>query len=62
MTEIRCVKCNRKLFDAEVCSLEIKCPKCGFIDLVRFPKNWVIISGNAKPTMQRGLDLAFPSK
>ena len=36
MTEIRCVKCRRLLMKAEnlIGEIEIKCPKCGFIDLV----------------------------
>jgi phage FluMu protein Com len=60
MIEIRCVKCNRRLFDAEICRVEIKCPKCGFTDLVEHPKGWTIIAGTAKPVMKRGLDIAFP--
>jgi phage FluMu protein Com len=38
MTEIRCVKCNKRLFDLErngyVSGLKIKCPKCGYIDTI----------------------------
>jgi len=36
LTEIRCLKCNRLLFRAEdwIGKIEIKCPKCGFIDMI----------------------------
>lgn len=29
--EIRCKKCKRLLMKGEVWAIEIKCPKCGFI-------------------------------
>jgi len=34
MTEIRCVKCDRRLFDFDYVSgrMVIKCPKCGQIN------------------------------
>ena len=36
MTEIRCVKCKRLLFKGEWNGkIEIKCPKCGFIDAIQ---------------------------
>ena len=38
MTEIRCKKCNRllmKTLSVQLCSeIEVKCPKCGFIDTI----------------------------
>ena len=37
MTEIRCKKCNRllmKTISIQLCSeIEVKCPKCGFVDI-----------------------------
>ena len=34
MTEIRCKKCNRLLMKAESVHAEIKCPKCGYLNLI----------------------------
>ncbi|RJQ54535.1 MAG: Com family DNA-binding transcriptional regulator [Nitrospiraceae bacterium] len=34
MTEIRCKRCRRLLMKGEVKSVEIKCPKCGYIQMV----------------------------
>ena len=34
MTEIRCKKCNRLLMKAEKIYAEIKCPKCGYKNLI----------------------------
>lgn len=31
MTEIRCVKCKRMLMKAVELNIEIKCPKCGYV-------------------------------
>jgi len=31
MTEIRCVKCRRLLFKGYFSKVEIKCPKCGYV-------------------------------
>ncbi len=31
MKEIRCRKCHRLLMKGEVVKIEIKCPKCGYI-------------------------------
>lgn len=39
MTEIRCKKCNRLLAKGRgiwELTLEIKCPKCGYINLLEF--------------------------
>ncbi len=35
--EIRCRKCNRLLMKGEVRHVEIKCPKCGFIQEIGSP-------------------------
>ncbi len=35
MTEIRCKKCNRLLLKGKVSEIEIKCPKCHFINSFR---------------------------
>lgn len=43
MTEIRCRKCNRKLFEAAAAYIEIKCPKCGLIQSIVYPD----VSGKA---------------
>ncbi len=34
MTEIRCKKCNRLLMKGVVSLVEIKCPKCGYLQRV----------------------------
>jgi len=33
--EIRCKKCRRLLMKGEVRQIEIKCPKCGYIQKIR---------------------------
>ena len=35
MREIRCKKCNRLLMKGEIIKVEIKCPKCGYIQILR---------------------------
>jgi len=35
MKEIRCKKCKRLLMKGEVRHIEIKCPKCGYIQKIR---------------------------
>ncbi len=44
MTEIRCVKCKRRLFDvtddAVVIGVQIKCPKCGYVQNVLIAERW----------------------
>lgn len=34
MTEIRCKKCRRLLMKGDVKEVEIKCPKCGYIQRI----------------------------
>ncbi len=34
MTEIRCKKCRRLLMKGAVTVVEIKCPKCGYIQII----------------------------
>lgn len=34
MTEIRCRKCRRLLMKGAVAVVEIKCPKCGYIQTI----------------------------
>lgn len=33
MREIRCKKCNRLLMKGKVVTAEIKCPKCGYMNV-----------------------------
>ena len=35
MTEIRCKRCNRLLMKAECLFAEIKCPKCGYKNIIQ---------------------------
>ncbi len=35
MREIRCKKCNRLLMKGEIIEVEIKCPKCGYVQILR---------------------------
>jgi len=44
MTEIRCVKCGRRLFDIEFIQgrINIKCPKCGTKNDVSTDKNMTL--------------------
>jgi len=35
LREIRCRKCNRLLMKGDVLQIEIKCPKCGYIQKLR---------------------------
>ncbi|QPJ62939.1 MAG: Com family DNA-binding transcriptional regulator [Candidatus Nitronauta litoralis] len=37
--QIRCRKCNRLLMKGEVHYIEIKCPKCGYLQTVSHPEN-----------------------
>ncbi len=32
--EIRCKKCNRLLMQGEIAEIKIKCPKCGYLQLI----------------------------
>ncbi|MBA2124419.1 hypothetical protein B9J78_05765 [bacterium Unc6] len=32
--EIRCKKCKRLLMKGEILAIEIKCPKCGYIQTI----------------------------
>jgi phage FluMu protein Com len=34
MVEIRCKKCNRLLMKAWWIKIEIKCPKCGYVNYI----------------------------
>jgi len=38
MHQIRCRKCNRLLMKGEVKHIEIKCPKCGYLQIVPAPE------------------------
>jgi len=40
MKEIRCRKCNRLLMKGEVLKIEIKCPKCGYIQSFLGERPW----------------------
>ncbi len=31
MKEVRCRKCNRLLMKGDILQIEIKCPKCGYV-------------------------------
>ncbi len=35
LSEIRCRKCNRLLMKGDVLQIEIKCPKCGYMQKLR---------------------------
>lgn len=32
--EIRCKKCRRLLMKGEIRAIEIKCPKCGYVQII----------------------------
>ena len=34
MTEVRCKKCNRLLMKGIVVEVQIKCPKCGYMNFI----------------------------
>ncbi len=36
MQEIRCKKCKRLLMKGEIKRIEIKCPKCGYLQLIKW--------------------------
>jgi len=38
MPEIRCKKCGRLLMKGVVVAVEIKCPKCKYINVIKQPK------------------------
>jgi len=38
MKWIRCKKCRRKLFKGEIKEIEIKCPKCGYVQILNGSK------------------------
>jgi phage FluMu protein Com len=40
--EIRCKKCKRLLMKGEVQAIEIKCPKCGYVQKIH--RDWSITS------------------
>ncbi|OYQ81752.1 hypothetical protein B9T19_03570 [Ignatzschineria sp. F8392] len=39
ISEIRCVRCNKKLCEGDVIVLEIKCPRCKAINVINITKN-----------------------
>jgi len=45
MTEIRCKKCLRLLMKGTVVVVEIKCPKCGYIQIIKGGENNISDSG-----------------
>jgi iron complex transport system substrate-binding protein len=44
--EIRCKKCKRLLMKGEVQAIEIKCPKCGYVQTIDGKGGEKIVSSN----------------
>ena len=56
LREIRCRKCNRLLMKGHVLQIEIKCPKCGYIQKLRADG----LSGEKSRELGEGKYLTLP--
>lgn len=66
MTEIRCVKCKRLLMKGRIEVIQIKCPKCGYLNHLKrtgdsisfYPTEPMFISKKGKVFTDNGLPVS----
>lgn len=54
MIEIRCVKCRRRLLDAEIVKGVCRCPKCGYDNKLDFNSNESILEHDLRICKENG--------
>jgi len=51
--EIRCKKCKRLLMKGEILAIEIKCPKCGYIQTIGAAKEVIVTADAVKAAVKQ---------
>lgn len=64
MTEIRCKKCRRLLMKGMVKAIEIKCPKCGYMQMIEGDRSKVNRNNQsaASARMKEDFESLLPSR